>query len=81
LLESWRLPPEFENRWWARRFHRGARVLHDRFLEDGRMTLVREVPSYGDARLASLLQRNGIALCRRGRSSSSSAQGSSIWSG
>ena len=21
LLESWRLPPEFENRWWARRFH------------------------------------------------------------
>jgi SAM-dependent methyltransferase len=57
VLESGRLPPEFERRWWARKLGCGARALHDRFLVPKEMTLLSEMLVYGDQRLASLLQK------------------------
>lgn len=56
LLESPRVPVEFENRWWARRLGYGARALHDRFLTRG-ITPVAEAVVCGDWCLATLLKK------------------------
>jgi 2-polyprenyl-3-methyl-5-hydroxy-6-metoxy-1,4-benzoquinol methylase len=57
VLETWRLPAEFERRWWARKFAAGARAVHDRFLAPRGMELARETLCCDNLRLASLLHK------------------------